>query len=143
MRLRLRIIFSLCVCLLYIPSAAQDYNQLTDTGEYTQAGSRNTRSDSLASGNKEIPKGLKVWTVDERFGERIAAKPDTMPHMYMNSIFTCGLRGEYNTLGNLGSPRINRIFIDRTAPSQFMLARHTSTTRCMVPISASVTTHIY
>lgn len=120
MRLRLRIIFSLCVCLLYIPSAAQDYNQLTDTGEYTQAGSRNTRSDSLASGNKEIPKGLKVWTVDERFGERIAAEPDTMPHMYMNSIFTSGLRGEYNTLGNLGSPRINRIFIDRTAPSQFM-----------------------
>lgn len=120
MRLRLRIIFSLCVCLLYIPSAAQDYNQLTDTGEYTQAGSRNTRSDSLASGNKEIPKGLKVWTVDERFGERIAAEPDTMSHMYMNSIFTSGLRGEYNTLGNLGSPRINRIFIDRTAPSQFM-----------------------
>ena len=68
MRLRLRIIFSLCVCLLYIPSAAQDYNQLTDTGEYTQAGSRNTRSDSLALDNKEIPKGLKVWTVDERFG---------------------------------------------------------------------------
>jgi hypothetical protein len=42
-----------------------------------------------------------------------------MPHMFMNSIFTAGTRGEYNILGNLGSPRQNRIFIDRQQPSQF------------------------
>ena len=68
--------------------------------------------DSLGS-NQEIPKGIKVWTVDERFGDRQAAVVDTLQHMYMNSSFASGLRHEYNTLGNLGSPRINRIFIDR------------------------------
>jgi len=31
----------------------------------------------------------------------------------MNSTFTEGLRGEYNTLGNMGTARLNRIFIDR------------------------------
>ena len=30
-----------------------------------------------------------------------------------NTIFTTGLRGQYNTTGNLGAPRINRIFVDR------------------------------
>ena len=35
----------------------------------------------------------------------------------MNTTFTEGLRGEYNTLGNMGTPRINRIFIDQMAPS--------------------------
>ena len=38
----------------------------------------------------------------------------------MNSVFTTGRRGEFNTTGNLGAPRINRIFIDRSLPEQFM-----------------------
>ena len=40
--------------------------------------------------------------------------------MYMNSIFTTGKYGEYNTLGNVGSPRISRIFIDRNEDGQFI-----------------------
>ena len=77
------------------------------------------RSDSIQSEHKEIPRGLKVWTIDERFGDRKAAVPDTLSYMYMNSNLTYGKRGEYNTLGNLGSPRQNRIFIDRPATSEF------------------------
>ena len=69
-------------------------------------------ADSLGT-DKEIPKGIKVWTVDQRFGDRRQAELDTMSYMYPNTIFTTGLRGEYNTTGNLGAPRINRIFINR------------------------------
>lgn len=124
MRLKTLIVSILSIILPLAPTAAQNYNQLTDTGEFTQSGSRNSSNrDSISSGKKEIPKGLKVWTVDERFGERTAAVPDTMPHMYMNSIFTTGLRGEYNTLGNLGAPRINRIFIDRDETEQFIFTQ--------------------
>lgn len=103
---------------------AQDYNQITDDGTYTPAGAnqRNRGRDSLAS-DKEVPIGIKVWTVDERFGERTMAEPDTLQHMYMNTIFTTGLRGEYNTLGNLGSPRINRIFTDRPMADQFIFTQ--------------------
>lgn len=94
--------------------SAQDYNVLTEDGQFTPAQQRqNKGSDSIQSQHKEVPKGLKVWTVDELFGDRTPAIPDTVSHMYMNSIFTTGLRGEYNTLGNLGTPRLNRIFIER------------------------------
>lgn len=104
---------------------AQDtFNQLNSDGTYSERGGRlgsmTNRRDSLGSGKKEIPTGLKVWTIDQRFGDIKAAEPDTMSYMFMNTIFTTGLRGEYNTLGNLGSPRINRIFIDRRSQKEFI-----------------------
>ncbi len=70
-------------------------------------------SDSLGGGHKQIPRGVRVWSIDKRFGDIQKQQMDTVTHMFQNSIFTNGLRGEYNTLGNLGTPRINRIFIDR------------------------------
>ena len=95
-------------------ATAQDFRQLDDDPLSSTTNNKNFgRSDSIQSQHKEIPKGLKVWTIDERFGDRTYTDPDTVSHMYMNSIFTTGLRGEYNTLGSLGSPRLNRIFIDR------------------------------
>lgn len=124
MMTRIAVALSLLLVFSCLPAGAQDFNQLTDNGEFTSStGSRNRNRDSLSSRNKEIPKGLKVWTVDERFGERFAAEPDTMPHMYMNSIFDTGLRGEYNTLGNLGTARLSRIFIDRGENEQFMFTQ--------------------
>ena len=98
-------------------SHAQTYTELSEDGTYTTSTKKGR--DSLAS-DQEVPVGLQVWTIDERFGDRITTLPDTMPDMFMNTIFTSGLRGEYNTLGNLGSPRINRIFTDRPLPSQFI-----------------------
>lgn len=119
-----KLLSGLLFLFFYLSTYSQNYNQLTDNGNFTQANSNSgSRNDTLSSGNKEIPKGLKVWTIDERFGERTAALPDTMQHMYMNSIFTTGLRGEYNTTGNLGAPRINRIFIDRSQPEQFVFTQ--------------------
>ena len=69
--------------------------------------------------NKEIPKGLSVWTIDRRFGDVTPAKPDTMQHLFMNTIFNTGLYGQYNTIGNNYTPRINRIVIDRPLTDQF------------------------
>ncbi len=108
--------------LCSVSASSQDYNQLTEDGEFIEAGSESKR-DSLSHSSKEIPKKLKVWTVDERFGDITPAQPDTFPHMYMNSVFTSGMRGEYNTTGNLGSPRINRIFIDRPLSDQFIFTQ--------------------
>ncbi len=100
------------ICAATLPVAAQtDFNYNEDS-QFRPLTSNKVNTDSLGS-DKEIPKGIKVWTVDERFGDRKAAVVDTMQAMYQNTTFTEGLRGEYNTLGNLGSPRIARIFIDR------------------------------
>lgn len=95
-----------------------NYNEMDDNGNFRQRSSCQN-VDSLGT-DKEIPKGLKVWTVDSKFGDIRKAEPDTLSHMYMNSIFTTGKYGEYNTLGNVGSPRISRIFIDRNEDGQFI-----------------------
>ena len=98
---------------------SNNYNSMDPNGNVTTANDRRDRADSTSS-HKEIPKGIYVWTVDPRFGDRKAAQLDTLSHMYMNTIFTSGLRGEYNTTGNLGSPRQARVFVDRQARSQFL-----------------------
>ena len=98
-----------------------------DTGDYNSMGpdgvvnnQRNRQgADSLGT-DKEIPEGIHVWTVDPRFGDRLEAKPDTVSHMFMNSIFTTGMRSEYNSTGNLGAPRQARLFIDRMENNNFI-----------------------
>ena len=108
-----KIIFSsLLFCAATIPVAAQNDFNYNEDSQFRPQTNRKVNTDSLGS-NKEIPKGIRVWTVDERFGDTKAAVVDTLQHMYMNSTFTEGLRGEYNTLGNMGTARLNRIFIDR------------------------------
>lgn len=94
-------------------------NSIDPNGNITNSQKRKNSADSLGS-DKEIPEGIYVWKVDRRFGDRIMAQPDTLTHMFMNSIFTTGMRGEYNTTGNLGAPRQNRIFIDRKEDNKFI-----------------------
>ena len=120
---KLTFLFALFVLVANAAMAQTDDTSTFDDGTFTADGYRNNRnkgrSDSIQSEHKEIPRGLKVWTIDERFGDRKPAVPDTLSYMYMNADLTYGKRGEYNTLGNLGSPRQNRIFIDRPATSEF------------------------
>ena len=107
--------------------------QFDDNNQFDQFGQQSTdnngrllsgkmSADSLGT-DKEIPRGIRVWTVDGRFGDQRPAVVDTISHMYPNTIFTTGMRGEYNTTGNLGAPRINRIFIDRASADQFIFTQ--------------------
>ncbi|MCM1079303.1 MAG: putative porin [Bacteroidales bacterium] len=70
--------------------------------------------------HKKIPKGLYVWTVDNVSGDIYHAHPDTTSYLRMNHVFASGIHGEYQTLGNNGSPRISRIFIDRNEDEEFL-----------------------
>ena len=97
------------------------FNQMDEDGNVTRRSTKQN-ADSLGT-DKEIPKGIKVWTVDERFGDIRKAELDTVPHMFMNTIFGTGIRGDYNTLGNVGTPRINRVFIDRQDDGQFLFTQ--------------------
>ena len=111
-----RFLFSIVLLItsLHVTAQIDSYNQMDADGNITRVNDqrRNNAKDSTSQ-DKEVPKGLKVWTVDNRFGDIRQAIPDTLMHMYPNSIFTSGLRGEYNTTGNLGAPRISRLFVDR------------------------------
>lgn len=116
-----KIITAVLALVMASMAPAQNYNRITPDGNIENA-NRSPRRDSL-SGHTEIPRGLKVWTVDELFGDITPTEPDTMAYMYMNTIFTTGMRGEYNTTGNLGAPRQNRIFTDRTHGEEFIFTQ--------------------
>jgi len=124
MRLHAKTYLLALVLMLPTLTLHAQLRQVDSSGQFgtSQQSRRNNSADSLGS-DKEIPTGVHVWTINERFGDVTAAQPDTMPHMYMNTVFTTGLRGEYNTTGNLGSPRQNRIFVDRTQPEQFIFTQ--------------------
>lgn len=118
-----RQIISLLLTLMPLMAWAQldTFNQMDEDGNVTRRSSKQS-ADSLGT-DKEIPTGIKVWTVDEKFGDIRKAELDTMPHMFQNTIFTTGMRGEFNTTGNLGAPRINRVFIDRREDGQFLFTQ--------------------
>lgn len=73
-----------------------------------------------AKQDKIIPKGIKVWTIDRRFGDIQKAELDTLSHLFMKTTLNTGRYGEYNTIGNNYSAREHRVFIDRTADEQFI-----------------------
>ena len=71
--------------------------------------------------NKEVtdvPVDLKQWTLSRQFGDVRPIPVDTLWDYYQNVHLTEGLNGEYNHLGNLGSPRQSRIFFNREERSQ-------------------------
>ena len=102
--------------------SAQTFNQMTEDGTITQRNDRNfnPHNNDTTKKNKEVPKGMKVWTVDRRLGERIKAEIDTMPHLYPHSTLGTGITGEYNNLGNNYTARQSRIFANRPLASQFI-----------------------
>ena len=57
-----------------------------------------------------IPIGLYSWKIDSRFGNVTFVPVDTLTHAFQNTNDTGGMTGQYNYLGNLGSPRLSRLF---------------------------------
>lgn len=74
------------------------------------------RDTTSTKGEKEIPIGQFQWKIDPILGDVIPAENnDTVPHLYSNFNRTDGYNGEYNYLGNLGAPRLSRIYLNREA----------------------------
>ncbi|MBR6538285.1 MAG: putative porin [Bacteroides sp.] len=71
---------------------------------------------------QSLPPQMYMWRLEERFGERRMIDADTISLNFQNTNLVEGMYGQYNYLGNLGSPRLSRIFFDRDndAPTIFM-----------------------
>lgn len=102
--------------------SAQNVNQLyentPDGPRYITERPQDT--DTTTVDSKTVPIGLKMWTIDSRFGNTTPIAVDTLMHHFQNQQFTDGLNGEYNYLGNVGSPRISRIFFHQKEASPFI-----------------------
>ena len=101
--------------------AQDNFNQIDEMGNVTQRNQNfNKHNNDTTSKNKEVPKGMRVWTVDRKFGNVIPTEPDTLHHLFPQSLYNMGKYGEYNTIGNNYSARENRIYIDRKESSSFI-----------------------
>ena len=90
MKRTLSVFFAAIVALF---ANAQGYDRIDTNGNGTMMGdngntNRNfNKHNNDTTKNKEVPKGLRVWTIDRRFGDVTPAKPDTMQYLFMNTIF--------------------------------------------------------
>lgn len=100
-----------------------EFGNLTD--QYGNQIDPSTRPADLDSANVEIqslPPTLYMWHVSEDLGNITRIPADTTYYLFQNSNLTEGLKGHYNYLGNLGAPRLSRLFFERhqSEPTIFM-----------------------
>ncbi len=77
--------------------------------------------DTTRNKHQVIPVGVTQWAVDERLGNIIPAEnKDTAVHAFQFWNNTDGYNGEYSYLGNLGAPRLSRVFMHRPDASQLI-----------------------
>ena len=125
-----RILFFTMLLLLSITASAQlgniqnQYSQLgssasgVDRNKYDRNG--NPIDSTAVNDASTVPISLYSWTIDERLGTVFNVPVDTLQYMFQNSNDTGGETGHYNYLGNLGSPRLSRIFFEREDNNQFI-----------------------
>ena len=118
---------ALLICLLCFlaPAFAQRTisNQLGTSASGRSLGTHDSNGNPIdttaVTDAKTIPIGLYSWKVTRRLGNVIPTQVDTLQAGFPNSNDPAGPTGQYNYLGNLGAPRMSRIFFDRREESQF------------------------
>ena len=123
MRIIKVLILHIILCLPALGLQAQDFddfsnNRNNEFGDGTVVDAngqvRSTWGRDTSKVDKSVPTEYHQWRIEPLFGTRLPEEyNDTLPHLFQNSNFTEGLLGEYNILGNLGSPRMPRNALDR------------------------------
>lgn len=89
--------------------------------ESDENGQRTTWGRDTTKKDKEIPIGLFQWVIEPRLGTIVPAENnDTVAAHYSHFNNTDGYNGEYSYLGNIASPRLSRIFLNRRTTQPFL-----------------------
>lgn len=126
MKMKLKHI-SILICLLccLLPALAQNTlnNRFGSSASGRSLGTHDRNGNPIdttaVTDAESIPVGLYSWKVTRRLGNIVPVPVDTLQSGFQNSNDPAGLTGQYNYLGNLGAPRMSRIFFDRREESQF------------------------
>ena len=60
------------------------------------------------------------WVINRNTGLPQIIEPDTLHHSFQNVHLTEGMSGTYSHLGNMGSPRLSRLYFERKQPDDFI-----------------------
>lgn len=119
-----KIAIYLILLLLPLTVTGQSYSSnISDKSEGFGSGEvfspfRNEK-DTTKQNNIIVPMEIHQWHIDEMLGEVTPVNADTLPHLFQNWQQTEGMNGEYNFLGNMGTPRESRIFFNRPTNTTF------------------------
>ncbi len=125
-RFPLLLLSFLSACAFTLSISAQDtYSSFNEYGDYDDIQAGNNRviwgRDTTRNKKKIVPIGVEQWTVEDRLGTIIPEEnTDTAIHSFQFWNGTEGLNGEYSILGNLGSPRLSRVFMHREDAPQLI-----------------------
>ena len=85
------------------------YSQTLRDDNQREISKDNVHNDKTKS-QKKIKTGIRSWTINDQSGLTDSVVVDTTSHLFQNTSYTDGLKGFYNNLGNIGSPRLSKIF---------------------------------
>lgn len=91
----------------------------TTLNQYGVMDGKHSGRDSTVT-DRTVPHDVKMLRVAPTLGNIIPIATDTTTLNFQNLHFTDGMNGEYNYLGNMGSPRQSRIFFNRPDKGQFL-----------------------
>lgn len=117
MKLRLPLLLLIFTAVYTVTHAQVGVPFRTEDGSQIDPSSRAERLDSSNVEVKSLPPKLYMWRISDPLGRREIIPVDTIHHLFQNTNLTEGLTGHYNHLGNLGAPRLSRIFFQRTVPN--------------------------
>ncbi len=126
MKMKLKYIFILIGILCFLlPVSAQNSisNSIGSSASGRSLGTHDRNGNPIdttaVTDASTIPIGLYQWKVTRRLGNIVPVPVDTLHAGFQNTNDPAGPTGQYNYLGNLGAPRMSRIFFDRKEESQF------------------------
>ena len=69
---------------------------------------------------REVSQEYKQWVIDRNTGLIVDMPLDTVMHYFESEHLTEGHTGRYSYLGNMGSPRLSRVYFDRNELTDFI-----------------------
>ena len=69
---------------------------------------------------RTVSKDYFQWVINTKTGLPVIILPDTLHHSFQNVHLTEGMFGTYSHLGNMGSPRLSRLYFERIQPEDFI-----------------------
>lgn len=114
------ILFLMTGCMASVAWGQRIIGELESNSDMMSLPTAGLNDSTSSKKEKEVPVELRAWTIDKIYGNITPTVIDTMMHQFQNKALGEGLNGHYNTLSNLGSPRINRIFMERNEHDDFV-----------------------